>query len=370
MPTHSTSISWCEEDRHATYHQHKSFNNWLDEKGEDAEKVLERYGLLNIATPSKALFAGDPTAYELEIDRHFQEKRDFALGADSFDDLWFRKNKAHFNQLIEHLKGESIVPFIGAGVSCTSGYPGWSQHLVNHANASGLSDAQRRIDEGLHEEIIDELIQKHKMPLFVQGMKDDFLGEPANLDLQRLIVNLCKHVIVTTNYDLCIEKALAASGGAYVTPISSTERDNQDLIFACSNRKRALLKLHGTITSPANCILSKAHYDVAYGEAYLNMSLPIPKKLRRLYEHVSLLFVGCSLIADRTMNVFRALKEELGENVPQHFAILEAPADVSQLPNRNAFLSQHGITPIWYPRGEHDRLPEILNAISDELYRY
>ncbi|TAT97833.1 SIR2 family protein (plasmid) [Rhizobium ruizarguesonis] len=369
MSAHSTSLSWCEEDQHATYQHFRSFNEWLDEKGEDAEKVLERYGLLNIAAPSKALFAGDPTAYEQEVDRYFQGKRDFALGIDFFDDLWFRKNKAHFGQLIEHLKGQSVVPFIGAGISCTSGYPGWSQHLLNHAIASGLKDAERRIDEGLHEEIIDELIKANKLPLFVQGMKDDFLEEPTSLDLQMLIASLCKHVIVTTNYDLCIEKALAASGGAYVTPISSTEADNQDLIFACSNRRRALLKLHGTITSAGNCILSKANYDAAYGDAYLDMRLPIPKKLRRLYEHVSLLFVGCSLIADRTMNVFLALKEELGENVPQHFAILEAPADAGQLPTRNAFLSQHGITPIWYPKGEHERLPDMLAAMSDTVHR-
>ncbi|TGP82073.1 SIR2 family protein [bacterium M00.F.Ca.ET.227.01.1.1] len=357
---------WCESDEHYCYEQNVTFNHWLDEKGEEAEKVIERYGFVNIAVPSKALFGGDRSAYEQELTFYRAARMNIALGADVFVDLWLKKNKAHFDQLVTHLKGQSVIPFVGAGVSCSSGYPGWSNHLRIHALAAGVSNPEDLLSKGNYEKVIEEIIAINGIAMFVQNIKDDFLKDPSSLEWQAAILRLCKHVVVTTNYDQCIEKAMVRDESCYVEPIFAAEADNQTLIAACSNRRRALLKLHGNISSPANCILSQEQYDRSYGRDAIDMSLPLPRKLRRLFEYSSLLFLGCGLNEDRTMRVFESVIEE-NSDLPQHFAIVEAPIELDQLPKRNKFLADHGITAIWYPAGEHARVFDILNLLSEEV---
>lgn len=98
------------------------------------------------------------------------------------------------------------------------------------------------------------------------------------------------------------------------------------------------------------------------------MDRPLPRKLRRIYESSSLLFLGCSLYSDRTIQVFQKVMDERGApDIPPHFAILEAPIDNRDLVERNSFLSGIGITPIFYPTGEHFRLKDILSCIVDNL---
>jgi SIR2-like domain len=360
--------TWCEDDNHFLYERHMSFNDWLDGKSEDAEQLLDQLGLANIGTPSKALFAGDYPAYEQAVSTFLIENRHAALGAELLDAHWFKKNLAHFEQLVDVLKGNSVVPFLGAGVSCASGYPSWSAHLASQAKTAGIFDISIRLASGLHEEVVQEILDKCGETLFVQSIRDDFLGTPLDVNLTMKIAALCRHLMVTTNYDKCVELALSQMGSTFYDTINATEGDNLALIVALSNRRRALLKLHGDVTSPTGCILSKSNYDAAYGPDLVDMSRPLPRKLRRLYEGTNLLFVGCSLIADRTVDVFRKVMAERGaSDLPQHFAIVEVPRNENELSERNRFLASLGITPIWYAYEEHHRVIEIVEALQQAV---
>src|SRR5207244_3824411 len=71
-----------------------------------------------------------------------------------------------------------------------------------------------------------------------------------------------------------------------------------------------------------------------------------------------LLFVGCSLNQDRTVDVLGSVVRHLRSVV--HYAVLEQPATRDQFMRRAQFVSDHNIRPIWYPTSEHDWIEKIL----------
>jgi hypothetical protein len=86
----------------------------------------------------------------------------------------------------------------------------------------------------------------------------------------------------------------------------------------------------------------------------------------RVFASFSILFLGCSLIADRYLN---CLKEVFGKNkdsLPDHFAILTAPENEQELRERDRFLASHGISPIWYSEGDWAAPAEILQRLKME----
>ena len=52
--------------------------------------------------------------------------------------------------------------------------------------------------------------------------------------------------------------------------------------------------------------------------------------------------------------------------MPEHFAILSAPEDMDEQGERDKYLADHGITPIWFQQGEWDKPSEILKLLKHE----
>lgn len=134
-------------------------------------------------------------------------------------------------------------------------------------------------------------------------------------------------------------------------------------------KKITVIKLHGDIREPKRCILSKNQYDEAYGNGSLNLHKPIPKLLAYHYKNSSLLFLGCSLSNDRTVQVFKKIREGMGEEeeIKQHFSIEQAPETLEGIAQRNAELAKLGITPIWFEKGRYELVESLLSLAKNEL---
>lgn len=360
---------WCADDDHAAYEHRKTFNAWLDSDDDEATSLLKAIGIGRVVAPSKALFAGDRVAYGEELERFQTRRLEFALGYGRLDDHWFGKNRAHFNALLEPLKAQNVVPFVGAGISCAASLPTWTAHILHQARSAGFDHATvlDRLKKGEYEAIIDEIITSKGQGLFMQEMRDAFDGTIVDVSLATMVVQLTRSIIVTTNYDRVLEQALSALGEPPTELVTATE-DNARIIRAQSNGQRALLKVHGDIRSPATYVLSGNQYDDSYGVGMPDMKLALPRKLRHVFEHGSILFLGCSLVEDRTLRVFESLVIEAGlANVPRHFAVLEAPAVETDLVARNARLAGLSIDAIWYPHGAHEYVQLIISELLDQL---
>lgn len=178
-----------------------------------------------------------------------------------------------------------------------------------------------------------------------------------------LLTELFNDTVLTTNYDRLLEQALGAGHEDRLQIINALMRSEQP-----DAKRTTIVKLHGDITKPGKCILSKNQYDDAYGADALDLSLPIPKLLSHYYQNASLLFLGCSLNNDRTVQVFRAVRQQAGDaDLKQHFSFEQACDNPEVMATRNAMLESLGITAIWFEKDRFDLVERLLELARDEL---
>lgn len=366
--------NWCQTDGHADYELFEDFNAWID-AGEIDQRLplLRDLGQVGLSNPSKAFFAGDREAYEQALQAYRAERRREVLSWDYFMETygeedgphWFDRNEQHFDQLVECLTAQEVVPFIGAGISVGGGFPTWANHLRQQGRTAHIPPKQVEawLAQGQYEEVIAHIEQLRGREVFAQEIRDVFGKRGRIQDVTLRISELFSDTLITTNYDRLLEQVFDTGGETCVQVINGVTAMTQP-----APDKITIIKIHGDFKDPEHCILAKTQYDDAYGEAALDFTRPIPKMLVHYYSNNSLLFIGCSLKNDRTLQVFRETKATAGDVLfPQHFAIEQAPEQVKGLSDRNAELSKLGITTIWYPSGQHDKVEGLLNQAKFEL---
>jgi hypothetical protein len=366
--------SWCQMDGHADYELFEDFNDWIDAGEINLELPLLRgLGTVGLSNPSKAFFAGDREAYEQALLAYRAQRRSEALSRDLLVEIygeedgkhWFERNERRFEQLVELLADNEVVPFIGAGISSGGGFPTWADHLRQQGRTAGIPQAQVEawLTAGEYETVIAQIEQRHGRDVFAQEIRDAFGKRGQITPMTLLISELFNDTLITTNYDRLIELVYDTGGTSRVQMISGTTATQLP-----DPDKVTLIKIHGDFEDPAHCILGKAQYDAAYGEAGLDLTRTVPKTLARYYCNNSLLFLGCSLRNDRTLQVFQATKTAVGDvPLPQHFAFEQIPENLDDLTARNAELLRLGITAIWYPWKQYQYVDDILRLAKSEL---
>jgi len=362
--------TWCEEDNHHLFQCYSDFNEWLDGDSEESQSMREKYSIDNLPQPSKAFFAGDQQAYQQAFKIFREERKDEVLAKqyiqEKFNDLhWHERNEGRFDQLLKCLLTESVVPFIGAGISVDGGFPTWRKHLQQQGRTSGINadHIKNLLDNGKYEEVILEIENKGYRDAFIQEIKDVFSKTGKITDTTLRVSELFTDTIITTNYDHIIEQAFETGVENPVQVI-----DSNNVLEQPNQTKTTVIKLHGDINQPTQCILGKTQYDEAYGNGSLDLNKPIPKLISYYYQNSSLLFLGCSLYQDRTMQVFQAVKDKLGDtDRPPHFSLESMPETEEEISYRNNYLLSFGITPIWFPKDSYDYIERILRLARNEM---
>lgn len=366
--------NWCHQDGHTNFDLFEDFNDWINQGEVDLNSpLLEKLGTVGLSNPSKAFYAGDKEAYEQAlrayrlIRRHEALSNEYLIEAFGAEDgqHWYERNEQRFNQLIDRLVDEMVVPFVGAGISVGGGFPTWANHLRQQGRTAGIAGEQvdTWLAQGEFEQVIEHIEQAHGRDVFSQEIRDVFGKRGSIQEITLLISEIFRDTLITTNYDQLLEQVFDTGPDDEVQVINGVTA-----MEAPAPNKITIIKMHGDIKSPARCILGKMQYDQAYGEEKLDFDRPIPKMLRYFFANNSLLFVGCSLKNDRTIQVFREVKALAGDySFPQHFSIEQAPDDIKSLVARNIELAKLGITAIWYPRAKHEQVETILRCIRNEL---
>lgn len=359
---------WCDEDHHHLFEYFTDFNEWID--GDEGQEIRERYRVNNLSQPSKALYSSDPEAYNQAF-RIFRKERLEQVLSENYiiekfgDDHWFQRNQERFEQLEKCLIEKNVVPFVGAGLSVEGGFPSWKAHLEQQGRTAGINEAHINalLENGQYEDVIQEIERVRNRETFIQEIKDAFSKRGNLTDTTLRLSELFTDTIITTNYDHLIEQAFDTGAENTIQLIdigNITEQPEQN--------KTTIIKLHGDINTPARCILGKNQYDEAYGNDELDLERPIPKLLSFHYRTSNLLFLGCSLNQDRTMQVFQAVKDKIGDvDRPQHFSLESMPESEEELVQRNTYLLSFGITPIWFPHKSYDYIEQILRLSRNEL---
>jgi SIR2-like protein len=79
----------------------------------------------------------------------------------------------------------------------------------------------------------------------------------------------------------------------------------------------------------------------------------------------SFLFLGCSLARDRTVSTFMKVAQEVGGDLPHHYAIFECPDDPEAKRVIDERLARCHLTPLWFPEGEYNYVESILELLAD-----
>lgn len=353
--------------QHDEYLRNDFFNKQLDsrELGEIGLTYYHHDGeSFDLDNFSLALFYGDNATYRLLISQLKDQHKFKVLRTESFPG-----NELVFDKLLNLIKRKStVVPFVGAGFSVSAGCPSWSSYILQQAIKAQLdSEAiKQRLQNGEHEKVMEEVITALTEPVFKRDFASSFKNAriaPA-LSPASEFNNLFTGSVITTNFDLVLEQSQDLP---FEEKVIGNEHSGR-FLKAIYEGDRYLLKLHGNLDEPRNRVLRFAEYEAAYGASEFDINLPIPKLLNKIFGSFTVLFMGCSLIADRYLKILHAHYSENSDFMPDHFAILNAPDDDAERIARDQFLASHGINPIWFEDGDWNAPAEILRLLKQEAF--
>ena len=168
---------------------------------------------------------------------------------------------------------------------------------------------------------------------------------------------LAKGAVVTTNFDRILERTFAEAGSPFEQVVWGSQVDS--MRRAIAENKPFLLKVHGDAEERSGRVLTKSEYEANYAPGDPDS---LRAQLGRLFQGRTLLFVGCNLGKDRTMEVL--LDVLMRSSGVEHFAILDRPVSDDELFEKQRRLGERGILPIWYPHGRHDLIEPLLRWIA------
>jgi SIR2-like domain len=255
-----------------------------------------------------------------------------------------------WDMIIEAVKDRRCVPFLGAGVNVSSGdYEGLplggevAQRLVERLLGQESLDLDQlvRIEPGPFGDRYDDLLRLSLQDLARVALHVQFRGDNANLirllrtilpdddcqpsKLLHTLARLPLQLIVTTNYDRLMEKALEANGNP--SPLIVTQpihgfspREHRDLQTQLTgNDSLILYKIHGSFVGDSNEVPPGGSPPVIISEEdYIEFliiagvrNVGIPRLISDKLVDSTLLFLGYGLEDWDFRTIYKALIERL-----------------------------------------------------------
>lgn len=346
------------------YRANEAFNAALDE-GEPLTVVgLGRDALDNSYqyTASEVLFWADRQAYLQELEdwggRQIVESHDVALAFVRHSD-----QIPVLLDLADAIRLRRITPFVGAGFSIPCGYPLWSQTLWKLAERLKdvlISDIRPLMTDYEYLKVA-QILRTSAAAQVDNFIKTEFRQRTDKLAGPVLLLpQLSSGCVVTTNFDSVIEDLFARSERPLDGYMHGRQPGN-NFVQRLLRGERCILKLHGDARQENTYVFTDDQYRESYGEP-LSFQNPLPRALRQIFIGSSLLFLGCSLEQDRTLDLFQQVVDEAAFEIPDHFALLNEPEDGRLKAAKEARLLGMKIRPLWYPAPDHDHslLEQIL----------
>jgi hypothetical protein len=304
---------------------------------------------------SRILGELEPQTYSLTFGEWVEERKvNMGLKADTI--LAQYDNGNRFTQLKNSLKARGVIPFVGAGFSMPSGYPGWTSFLYHLCEESHVlkEELEQLLEEGDYENAAQLLHDDLGPALFNENLEGFFSSEREICGAIHYLPKVFPDTtVITTNYDRLLERVFrGVEQGFDAVKYGSSLKE---VVRLMPSGIRMLLKLHGECDQVEDRVLLKAEYDEAYSDGAI-----VSNFFSRVLFTKTMLFLGCSLCTDRTISAMIELVGQYGAaTMPRHYAFLELKAGVNRVARKKE-LATANIFPIWYPDGEHDESIEAL----------
>lgn len=287
-------------------------------------------------------------------------------------------NRENYEALVEAVMNNTAVPFVGAGLSVPY-YPGWGstlEQLKDKYVAPDRVEAVEKVFESAATEIekcgvLEDAIGGKRLCRALCEMFDlSHFTEKGGVDSVRdkaaaLLPRLFPDVpLLTTNLDRMQEEVFRDLGAPFVEKLSPADKGILDA--QRQGRYHGILYLHGCaseeLTDYEQLVFSQRQYDEHYKKGS-----ELVTALKGWMGNAKLLFLGCSLRNDRTLELLGRL---YGKHPRlEHFAILSwKPQEDGGITGRMQQLEKdYGIRAILYPDGQHDAVRVLLARLLHDV---
>ncbi|EGQ9279504.1 SIR2 family protein [Vibrio vulnificus] len=327
------------------------FHDYLNEEGEIdvAGYVFSRDNIL------KEL---EKEGYQEALNEWLQQRQiDNIARADEILALF--DNLGRFRKLKEIYSRGAIIPFVGAGMSMPSDYPGWTKFLYQVLDETTVSKAvfDEAITQGQYEEAAQMLSDALPAGCFLEHVENAFGADQEIFGVVQRLPQIFKQAVVTTNFDNVLNRCYENANFNFDEELLGPNAE--ELPRALGANRRVLVKLHGKANSSRSRILIKDEYDKHYQDE---------QALESVIEAISnrtLLFLGCSLTVDRTVQCLASIVARKGhEHVPRHYAFLKLNEGEDRLARRDQ-LAAANIYPIWYTDDHDESIEALLEKLTE-----
>lgn len=340
------------------YVSNAEYNSTLDEFEPSEVPGVQRL------RPSEILFWADRDAYNDGL-LDWETNHIFEAHESAIEQLKSSDQLTVFHDLVGAIKRSRIAPFIGAGMSAESDFPVWGaalEQLVQKIDGLDKTAVQERLAAFDYLKAAQllwdkdaEQVKNYIRTKFAEGPNRAVKGAI------KLLPRFSQACIITTNFDPVIE--LVVGKGSLDGYMHGLQQGNK-FVPRLIKGDRCILKLHGDADDHETYIFTENQYKNGYG-APLSFKKQLPRALRQIFVSHSLLFLGCSMEKDRTLELFQKVVEKKEFEIPDHFAILPEPTTVEAKNQKAAVLLPLRIRPIWYPAGKHEFVEQYLSLAAD-----
>lgn len=252
--------------------------------------------------------------------------------------------------LLQALKENRLVPFIGSGFSKECGFPDWeklAEPIAKELNYSLSSDTDYSLVFQYYQ---DKYGNRNKLNAL---LKDTFSAASKDLENHNLMAALPVTEIWTTNYDTSIENHFDGCGR-----IIDVKRSIDDLTIKASKSDCTLYKMHGDVFVSNDCVLTKDDY-----ENYFYTHEPFTNILKHTLMEKTILFIGYSLNDPDLQTILSGIRRYYDKNFSTHYWITKIETESDKRIKQELLiknLKNYGIEAI-----EIDKFSEITKLLKD-----
>ena len=219
------------------------------------------------------------------------------------DDLMDSMKKLAIRNINDAVKNDSLIIFVGAGVSANSGLPKWSE-LIDEFK----SDLKLGKDESNYLKIAqyyyDEVGKQKYFQKITSIFQPHINARPNKIHDQ--IFRITPRHIITTNYDSLLESKMNST-------ISKYEVIKKDMDIPYSKAGHYLIKMHGDLKEK-NIVLKEDDYLDYENNFYMISTL-----IKALIMNNTVLFIGYSLNDSTFNSIFRMIQKGFKGNAQKAY---------------------------------------------------
>ena len=275
----------------------------------------------------------------------------------------FQSNEGRLIDIRKNRK--NIVPFIGAGVSKGCGLYTWQELLdklaVEYFTKEEIEDL--KLNKNVFDYAEEIVKASGNSEMIMRRIRELISTADVHLtEIPYLLVSMFSPMVITTNYDSILEEVSINSKLGRIKPLLPCLVEQMHKAIVLDERR--LLKLHGSVEEISSFVFSLSHYKKYYGEKGDREKRLLPAYLSRIFEDKKVLFVGCSLDEDYTLEILKECMEK--NHYISHYAIVPYLKDEKQQIIRQRKFTSMGIEPIFYPEGDFQAVGRLVTYLSDE----